>query len=170
MGLVDIVPEFNLYQEFSPIYTKCDILPPQYIGQNAVIEKCLIGEGAEIYGEVYHSIIGSGVIVEEGAVVRDSIVMQDCIIEAGAKMDKAIIAENVRIGRNAQLGVGDYKESRLDTKIYVSDLVTIAENSVIPENVKIGKNTAIVGVTVPEDYENGLLDSGDYIIKEGESR
>mgnify|MGYP000228890623 FL=1 len=48
------------------------------------------------------------------------------------------------------------------------DLVTIAENSVIPDHVQIGKNTAIVGKTVPEDYPDGLLASGQVIIKAGE--
>ena len=35
--------------------------------------------------------------------------------------------------------------------------MTIAEGSVIPSDVQIGKNTAIVGVTAPEDYPDGLL-------------
>ena len=37
----------------------------------------------------------------------------------------------------------------------------------IPPNVKIGKNTAIAGMTTPEDYPDGLLDSGEYIVKAG---
>ena len=37
----------------------------------------------------------------------------------------------------------------------------------IPDGVKIGKNTAIAGETVAEDYQDGLLASGDYIIKAG---
>ena len=38
----------------------------------------------------------------------------------------------------------------------------------IPDNVRIGKNCAISGVTEPSDYKDGLLESGDYIMKEGE--
>ena len=34
------------------------------------ITKCIIGEGSEIYGEVTNSVIGSGVVIEEGAVVK----------------------------------------------------------------------------------------------------
>ena len=45
--------------------------------------------------------------------------------------------------------------------------VTVGEHSVIPENVKIGKNTAISGATAAEDYPNGELESGGYIIKAG---
>ena len=107
---------------------------------------------------------------ERGAVVRDSIIMQDSVIRAGAMVNKAIIAEGVTIGEETQLGVGDYAQSRLDTKVYVFDLVTVGENSVIPAGVKVGKNTAISGVTEAGDYPDGKLDSGDYIIKAGGSR
>ena len=170
MELIDIIPVFNLYEEYWRIYTKCDILPPQYIAADAVVEKCIIGEGTEIYGEVYNSVIGSGVTIEEGAIVRDSIIMKDCVIGAGAVINKSIVAENVKVGKNVELGVGEYKESTLNSKVYASDLVTIGENSVIPDGVKVGKNTAIVGVTEASDYPDGLLESGDYIVKEGATR
>ena len=37
----------------------------------------------------------------------------------------------------------------------------------IPDGVKIGRNTAISGVTTADDYHGGELESGDYIIKAG---
>jgi glucose-1-phosphate adenylyltransferase len=135
-----------------------------------VVEKCIIGEGTEIYGQVYNSVIGSGVTIEPGAVVRNSIIMKDCVIGEGTVIDKSIVAENVKVGKNVQLGVGEYKDSKLNAKVYASDLVTIGEKSVIPDNVKVGKNTAISGVTEAEDYVDGLLDSGDYIVKAGATR
>ena len=39
MELIDIIPEFNLYEEFWKIYTKSDIIPPQYISADAVVER-----------------------------------------------------------------------------------------------------------------------------------
>lgn len=167
MELIDIIPEFNLYEEYWKIYTRSDIIPPQYIAPEAVIERSIIGEGTEIYGEVHNSVIGAGVTIEAGAVVRDSIVMRNSVIGAGAKVDKAIVAEDTAIGAGAELGVGEYAPSTYAPKVYQFDLVTIGEHSVIPENVKIGKNTAISGVTVLEDYPDGLLASGDSIIKAG---
>ena len=44
--------------------------------QDAVIDRCLIGEGAEIYGEVHNSVIGPNVVIGKGSVIRDSIIMQ----------------------------------------------------------------------------------------------
>ena len=167
MELIDIIPEFNLYEEYWKIYTKTDRIPPQYIDAGAKVVKSIIGEGTEIYGEVTNSVIGEGVTIEKGAVVRDSIIMQDTVIGAGATVEKAIVAEDVKIGANAHLGVGEYADSKYDPKVYQFDLVTVGEHSVIPEGVKIGKNTAISGVTEPNDYPDGQLESGGYIVKAG---
>ena len=167
MELVDIVPEFNLYEEYWRIFTKSDFIPPQYLGEHAKIEASLIGEGCEIYGEVHHSVIGAGVVIEEGTVVRDSIIMRESVIGAGAKVTKSILAEQVVVGKNSELGVGEYRESSYDRRVYNSDLVTVGENTVIPSGVKIGKNTAVWGETVAADYPNGMLESGGAIIKAG---
>ena len=60
MELIDIIPEFNLYEEFWKIYTNNAILPPQYIAENAVIDRSIIGNGCEIYGEVHNCVISAG--------------------------------------------------------------------------------------------------------------
>lgn len=168
MELIDIIPEFNLYEEFWKIYTKNDILPPQYVADSSVIERCLIGDGSEIYGEAYSSIIGCGVIIEEGAVVRDSIIMQNTVIKAGAILNKAIVAENCVIGENAQLGVGEEVPNKVKPSVYSFGLAVVGENTVIPPNVKIGKNTAVTGETLPEDYPDGILASGETLDKAGD--
>ncbi|MGI5983120.1 MAG: glucose-1-phosphate adenylyltransferase [Sakamotonia sp.] len=167
MELIDIIPEFNLYEEYWKIYTKSEKIPPQFISAEAKVGKSIIGEGTEIYGEVTNSVIGSGVVIEKGAVVRDSIIMQDSVIEADAVVDKAIVAEDVRIGAGARLGTGEYAPSKYDPKVYQFDLVTVGEHSVIPAGVEIGKNTAISGVTEASDYPDGKLESGGYIVKAG---
>lgn len=167
MELIDIVPEFNLYEEYWKIYTNNGSLPPQYIAENAVVEKSIISNGVEIYGEVHNSVIGAGVVIEKGAVIRDSIIMQDAVIGKDCVIDKSIIAENVVIGDNVTLGIGSDIQNKSKPNIYSFGLVTIAENSVIPSHVQIGKNTAISGVTVKEDYVNGLLESGETLIKAG---
>ena len=167
MELIDLIPEFNLYEEFWKIYTKSDILPPQYIADTSKIHRSIIGEGAEICGEVYNSVIGSGVVIEEGAVVKNSIIMQNTVIKKKCDIDKAIIAENCEIGENSRLGFGEEAPNTLNPKVYGFGLVTIGEGSSVPANVEIGKNTAIAGVTELSDYENGILPSGGSIIKGG---
>ena len=160
MELVDIIPEFNLYEEFWRIYTKSDQLPPQYIDPEGSVTESIVGEATEVYGTVQHSVIGSGVTIGKGAVIKNSIIMNGAVIGDGVVMDKAIIAEGVHIGDNAELGVGEEVPNELAPHIYSYGLVTIGENSVIPAGVKIGKNVAIFGETTIDEYPDGLLKSG----------
>ena len=168
MELIDIIPEFNLYEEFWKIYTKSDAVPPQYVSAESKIEKSLITGGAEIYGDVYNSVIGAGVTIGKGTVVRDSIIMKNTTIGESCTIDKAIIAEEVEISDGVVMGIGEEVPNKVQPKIYSFGLVTIGENSYIPPNVKIGKNTAIAGDTTPDDYNEGVLASGETLIKVGE--
>ena len=169
MELIDIIPEFNLYEEFWKIYTKGDIIPPQYIAADAVTDRCIIGEGAEIYGEVHNSVIGPNVVIGKGAVVEDSIIMRNSTVGENTILNKAIIAEDVTIGDNVTVGFGEEAENVLKPAVHAFGLATIGENSVIPDNVKIGRNTAISGVTTAANYPGGVLAGGQVIkVKDGE--
>ena len=169
MELIDIIPEFNLYEEFWKIYTKGDIIRPQYVSGDAVIDRCIIGEGAEIYGEVHNSVIGADVRIEKGVVVRDSIIMRHSTIGEGTQVNKAIIAENVHVGKHVVMGVGEEAPNVLKPNIYGFGLVTVGEKAVIPDGVTIGKNVCISGETSLEDYPDGTLPSGGAIVeKDGE--
>lgn len=170
MELIDIVPEFNLYEEYWKIYTSSTILPPQYISENSVIERSIIGEGSNIYGKVYNSVIGCGVTIGEGTVVRDSIIMNETSIGKDCELYKAIIAENVVVNDNVKLGIGEEAPNETDPHIYNSGMVTIGEKSVIPKGIQVGKNSVIFGVTKPEDYDNGYLASGKTLIKAGDEK
>lgn len=165
MELIDIVPVFNLYEEYWKIYTKSDILPPQYMSRDSVVQRCIIGEGTDVYGQVYNSVVGCGVTIGAGAVIRDSIIMNHVSIGAGCEINKAIVAENVRIGDRVKLGVGDEAENDTAPHIYNHGLVTVGEKSVIPEGVSVGKNTVIAGETTAADYPDAYLPSGRTLIK-----
>ena len=168
MELIDIIPEFNLYEEFWKIYTKSDAIAPEYISADAKVTRSLISGASTICGEVSGSVIGSNVTIEEGAIVRDSIIMKGTTIGKGAVIDKAIIAEDVEVGEGVVMGIGEEVPNQLQPKIYSFGLVTVGEDSYIPPNVKIGKNTAISGNTTRSDYPDGILESGKSIIKAGD--
>ena len=168
MELIDIVPEFNLYEEYWKIYTKSEIQPPDYIAGDSVVERSIIGEGSDIYGEVYNSVIGCGVTIGKGTVIRDSIIMNQTQIGDGCEINKAIIAENVVVGNQVKLGVGEEAENDTAPHIYNHGLVTIGEKSVIPDGISVGKNSVISGVTAAADYEDSQLASGKTLIKAGE--
>ena len=170
MELIDLIPEFNLYEEYWKIYTKNDVIVPQYIADEGHVERCIMGEGTECFGHVQNCVIGANVQIGRGAVIRDSIIMRDTVIGDNVTIDKSIIAENCKIGSNVELGFGDEKPNVLNENIYGFGLVTIGEDSVIPDGVKIGKNTAISGETYMEDYQDGILPGGEVIIKAGDGK
>ncbi len=168
MELIDLVPEFNLYEEYWKIYTRSDSLPPQYIASGSKVEKCIIGEGTQIMGSVFNSVIGCGVTIGEGSIVKDSIIMNEVVIGANCEVYKGIIAENVVIGNHVKLGIGDEAENETDPHIYNTGLVTVGEKSVIPDNVTVGKNSVISGIMSASDFDNAFLASGKTMIKAGD--
>lgn len=168
MELIDIVPEFNLYEEYWKIYTKSEILPPQYISDNSMISRSIIGEGSNIYGEVSNSVIGCGVTIGEGTVVKDSIIMNETVIGKNCEINKGIIAENVVISDEVKLGVGEEAPNETDPHIYNHGIVTVGEKSFIPAGISVGKNSVIFGKTAEADFDNAYLASGKTLIKAGE--
>ncbi len=167
MELIDIIPEFNLYEEFWKIYTKGDVIPPQYLGEDSFVERSLISEGSEIYGEVRNSVLSPNVIIGKGSVIRDSIIMHNVRIGEGTVIDKAIIAEDSVVGSHVRIGRGEEIPNVDKPDIYNFGLVTVGERSLIPDSVTIGKNTAVFGKTVPDDYPDGLLSSGGVLVRKG---
>ncbi len=170
MELIDIVPEFNLYEEYWKIYTKSEIQPPQYFSEDSVVERSIIGEGTDIYGKVINSVIGCGVTIGKNTIVRDSIIMNHSQIGDNCELNKAIVAENVVIADDVLLGVGEEAENDVAPHIYNQGVVTVGERSVIPKGIKIGKNSVVFGVTQEEDYKDSALPSGRTLIKAGEEQ
>lgn len=167
MELVKALPEFNLYEDFWKIYTNSDHQPPQYTAAGAVVKESLISDGAEIYGEVYHSVLGPEVVVKRGAIVRDSIIMGGTIIEENCIIDRCILDENCHIGSHVQMGIGENIPNEVKPNIYNTGITVIGANTEVPNDLIIGKNCVIYGKTTAEDYENNRLESGKVVLREG---
>ena len=166
MDLIRTLPEFDLYEDYWKIYTNSDHQPPQYTAADAKVEESLLSDGCEVYGEVYSSILGPGVIVEKGAVVRDSIIMAGTTIGEGSLVDKCVIDEKCKIGKNVQMGVGEDVPNELKPAIYNTGITVLGMNSIVPDGVVMGKNCVISGATVAADYPDGKLASGKSVIRE----
>ena len=137
MDLIGRDPDFKLADKEWRIYSKSPSMPPHYIGGGAKVENSLVSEGCVVLGEAKHSVLFTGVHVEEGAKIVDSIVMPNAEIGAGAVIEKAIIGEGARIGANAHIGAerlpsdGDY-----DTKL-TGDITLIANTVTVPEGMRV---------------------------------
>ena len=93
MELTDLVPEFNLYEEFWQIYTASEAYPPAFIAREATVHSSVVGDGSLVEGTVIHSVLGANVQIGAGAVVKDSVLMNGVVVGAGAELDRAIVAE-----------------------------------------------------------------------------
>ena len=110
-----------------------------------LIDKAIMGDGCEVYGEVHNSVIGSDVVIEEGAIVRDSIIMNSTRIGKNTVLDKTIVAEDSVIN-NCVLGAGEEGVvNKLKPNVYAFDLVTVGDNTVIPDGVTIGEKYCHIG-------------------------
>lgn len=167
MELIKTLPEFNLYEDFWKIYTKSDYQPPQYTGDNASIKTSIVSEGAQIYGSIEHCVISKNVTIEEGAVVKDSIIMEGCVIGKNAVLDRVIVDQNTVIGDNVKMGLWDNIPNKQKPKIYNTGITVIGSDTVVPDNIEIGKNCVVYGKTTAEDYSESKLPSGQSVIIEG---
>ena len=95
--------------------------------------------------------------------------MKGTTIGNNCVIDKAIIAENCVISDNVKLGIGEEVPNKYNEKVYGFGLVVVGENSNVPTCVSVGKNTAISGFTTRDDYPDGVLPSGEVIIKAGDA-
>ena len=82
MDLLQDNPEFDLTDPRWKIYSRTPVMPPQFLGDKAVVENSMLTEGCEVYGTVKHSVLFAGVRVDEGAVVEDSVIMPGTSIPA----------------------------------------------------------------------------------------
>ena len=104
MDLIGENPILTLADQDFRIYSKNTARPPQYIGNDAVVDNSLISEGCRIYGTVINSVVGSGVIVEHGAIVKDSVVMEDVVVKKDARVYTAIVDSDTVVESGAVVG------------------------------------------------------------------
>ena len=112
MDLLDKNNELNLDDSTWKIYTQDVAALPQYIGPDASIKRAFITQGCVIEGEVSNSVLFTGAKVRPVAKVIDSVLMPGVVVEEGAVINRALVADNVKIGKQAV--VGDAKSEHIE--------------------------------------------------------
>lgn len=138
MDLLNPNIPIDLYDPDWKMYSRNPVLPPQYIGENAVVENSMITDGCDVEGTVDFSVIFEGVKIEPGATVTDSIIMPGSVIKSGAVVEYAIVGENCVVGEGAQIGARpETFDNRDDWGIaVVGHNITISENAkVLPKQI-----------------------------------
>jgi glucose-1-phosphate adenylyltransferase len=125
MDLLQDNPEFDLTDPRWKIYSRTPVMPPQFLGNKAVVENSMLTEGCEVYGTVKHSVLFAGVRVDEGAVVEDSVIMPGTHIQSGAVVKRTIIAEDCVISKDAKVGEDE------------GDIALIGQATTLPEGYAV---------------------------------
>ena len=116
MDLLSSKNELNLGDPSWKIYTEDVTALPQYISAEADVKNAYITQGCVVEGEVKNSVLFTGVKIGAGAKVIDSVLMPGAVVEEGAIVQRALVADSVRIGRNAVVGAPDSEHIELVAK------------------------------------------------------
>lgn len=132
----------NLFDDDWRIYSRNSGMTGHRIGEDAVLENCMVTDGCSIDGEVKHSVLFAGVKVEKGAVVEDAVIMGGSTIKAGAQIKHCIIAENVVIEKDAVVGAmpeGDAKGvATVGSNVTIGEGAVVGPEAMVSDDVKGG--------------------------------
>jgi len=103
MDLLDPAVRADLFSPLRPIRTKDQSNPSTYYGPDSACACSLVADGCHIEGEVEHSILSRGVVVEKGAKVSNSVLMQGTVVKAGASLAYVIADKNVTVNEGRML-------------------------------------------------------------------
>lgn len=149
LGLTDDIPEFNLFDNSSKIYTRARTLPPTKISGKTTIEKSIVAEGCIIQGaDIFHSVIGIRSRIGNKTVVTNSYLMGNDyyqnLDEISHNLEKSII--NVGIGENCYIN-----------------------NTIVDKNCRIGNDVTLNGGKHLQDANTQwyTIKDGIIVIKKG---
>ena len=120
MDLLDDNNQLDLFDPNWKIYTDDASAVPQIIGPNAKLDNAFITQGAIVNGNVKHSVVFSGSRIDEGANVVDSVIMNRAVIGKGAKLNRCLVADDVKVPENMVLGKKNSKEILLVSKAFIA--------------------------------------------------
>ncbi|CAI9407186.1 glucose-1-phosphate adenylyltransferase family protein [Nocardioides sp. T2.26MG-1] len=111
--------------------------PPARVLDGGRVADSLLSPGSVVRGTVLRSVLGPGVVVEEGALVRDSVVFQDTVVAEGARLDWSIIDRDCVVGHAAEVGEPDTDPDDPDA------IVLVGRGSTIGPGVALGAGSRL---------------------------
>ncbi len=116
MDLLNPDNELDLNDRTWRIYTEDVTALPQYISPEASVQNAFVTQGCVVAGEVKNSVLFTNVKVGAGAKIIDSVLMPGVVVEEGAVVTRALVADNVRVGKQAVVGSADSEHIELVAK------------------------------------------------------
>ncbi|HSH23376.1 MAG TPA: glucose-1-phosphate adenylyltransferase family protein [Acidimicrobiales bacterium] len=135
LDLLGADPVFSLDDPRWPILTAATPRAPARLWGSASVDDALVAPGCVVAGDVWRSVLGPGVVVEEGATVRSSVLLEDTVVRAGATVSGAICDMASRIGRGAS--VGQLTDPEADDVVVVGEGVEVADGTVVAPGARL---------------------------------
>ena len=97
-------PPFALDDPSWPIWSRFEARAPAHFGTEGRVTNSLISPGCRIDGEVRCSVLGPGVIIEQGATVENAVLLGGVHVERRVSVNQAIVEEGVRVNQSIDGG------------------------------------------------------------------
>lgn len=133
MDLLGVVPNFELRDENRVIHSRSPLAPPAFVEGEVV--NSIVATGCEIEGKVVNSVIGTNCVIENGAEVCDCVLMGNITVKKGAKLNYAIIDEEVTVCENAIIGAEKSVACKVDGK--TSGITVLGRGITVGKNAKV---------------------------------
>jgi glucose-1-phosphate adenylyltransferase len=161
MDLLKDDPPLSLFDPRWHILTQEHNRPPTSLERSAVVHRSMITDGCRISGHVIGSVLGPGVVVEQGARVVDSVIMDDCLIRRDALVERCIVDKRVRIGAGAQVGAGDPGHPNVDQPdVLFAGITIIGKEARVPARQVVGTNCRIDMLAGSNDFPKRVIADG----------
>lgn len=133
MDLLGVVPNFELRDENRVIHSRSPLAPPAFVEGEVV--NSIVATGCEIEGKVVNSVIGTNCVIENGAEVCDCVLMGNITVKKGAKLNYAIIDEEVTVCENAVIGAEKSVACKVEGK--TSGITVLGRGITVGKNAKV---------------------------------
>jgi glucose-1-phosphate adenylyltransferase len=110
MELLNSEPLFDLYEDSWPIRAGEFNRGTRHL--QGAHEDSIVSSSARVEGDVHHSVVSSGVVVEQSAIVRNSILLPGARVGKGAVVNGAILDEHAHVSEGETIGLDLERDRR----------------------------------------------------------
>ncbi|MFL6004553.1 MAG: glucose-1-phosphate adenylyltransferase family protein [Nocardioides sp.] len=124
-----------------PILSHQQQRPAARVLDGGQISDSLVSPGSRVSGTVVRSVLGPGVVVDEGAVVRDSVVFRDTHIQSGSRLDWTVVDQDCVVGPDAEVGSPQTDSGDPDAIVLIGRRSTVGRGVALEQGSRLEPGT-----------------------------
>jgi len=124
-----------------PILSHQQQRPAARVLEGGQVCDSLLSPGSRVSGTVIRSVLGPGVVVEEGAVVRDSVIFRDTHIRSGARLDWTVVDQDCVVGPDAEVGCQETDPGDAEAITLIGRGSTVGRNVILDRGSRLEPGT-----------------------------